>query len=165
MLDGLAALNHQLWKRRGTRTAFESERFVAFHRALIERAFSMGAIQMLRFSARGNEIGYMYNFVYRGKVYFYQSGLAYSENKRVRPGFVCIGQSVTYCLGQEHLAEFHLMPGGDHYKESMATNSQEIEWLLARNTNAKIRAVDLLRSIKRRIKPVPAPAITASTED
>jgi CelD/BcsL family acetyltransferase involved in cellulose biosynthesis len=166
MLDELAALNHKVWEMRGIRTAFESERFLTFHRTLIERAFSTGAIQMLRFTAEGVRIGYMYNFVHRGKVYFYQSGLVYSENKRVRPGFVCIGKAVAYCLEQPELSEFHLMPGGDHYKESMGTNSQPIEWVLAQQTNARIRAVDVLRSIKRKIRPVskPAAAVAASEE-
>jgi hypothetical protein len=153
MLEQLSALNRKVWKMRAMYTAFESERFMAFHRALISRAFSEGMIQMLRISA-GAEIGYMYNFVYRGRVYFYQSGFAYSEDKRLRPGVVCIGKAITYCLEQPQLSEFHLMPGGDHYKQSMSTNSQRVEWLLAQKTTTRIRAVDLLRSIKRKVKPL-----------
>ena len=32
--------------------------------------------------------------VYRGDVYFYQSGFSYSSNKRIRPGVVAITRTI-----------------------------------------------------------------------
>jgi hypothetical protein len=89
--------------------------------------------------------------IYRGKVYFYQSGLAYSTNKRVRPGFVCLARTIQYCVEQPGLEEFHLMAGGDHYKEPMSTGRQELEWIVLQKANLKNKAIRTLRHWKRRL--------------
>ena len=89
--------------------------------------------------------------IYRGKVYFYQSGLAYNADKRVRPGFVCIARTIHYCLEQPNLEEFQLMAGGDHYKEPMSTNRQELEWIVVQNSNLKNAAISLFRNWKHRL--------------
>ena len=43
---------------------------------------------MLRITAGGRIIGYLYNFVHAGHVYNYQSGFAYEDDPVVKPGFV-----------------------------------------------------------------------------
>ena len=95
----------------------------------------------------------LYNFVHRGRVYFYQSGFVYSANKRVTPGFVALACTIHRCLESPDLQEFHFMPGGDHYKEPMATDRQELEWLVFRRRNLKNFVIRLLREGKRRLSP------------
>jgi len=76
--DEMRELHQTTWKARGEPGAFASARRLAFHRALMRRAFARGAIQMLRVTAGEEIVGVLYNFVQKGKVYFFQSGFNYS---------------------------------------------------------------------------------------
>ena len=154
--EDLAELHTKSWKDRNEAGAFASAMFRAFHQALIRRA--IGGIQLARVTSATGPIGLLYNMVYRGKVYFYQSGLVYSTNKRVRPGFVTLARTIHYCLDHPELEEFHFMPGSDHYKEPMSTNRQELEWIVFQKRNWKNEAIRLLRRLKRRLRPAQAPA-------
>ncbi|MBV8131930.1 MAG: GNAT family N-acetyltransferase, partial [Alphaproteobacteria bacterium] len=58
----LKALHCASWERRGKRHAFAGEFFEPFHRLLIERSFAGGGTQLLRATAGGRIIGYLYNF-------------------------------------------------------------------------------------------------------
>ena len=77
--DGLHAANQELSRDRS------SERFL---RALIDRGFSKGVIDILRITAGGHELGYLYNFVYRDRVSNYQSGFQFGPDGRYKPGLV-----------------------------------------------------------------------------
>ena len=88
--------------------------------------------------------------VYRGNVYFYQSGFSYSSNKRIRPGFVAITRTILHCLEQPELRAFHLMAGGDHYKAPLSTDRQLLEWIVFRKRSCKNSVIKWLRRNKAR---------------
>jgi CelD/BcsL family acetyltransferase involved in cellulose biosynthesis len=150
-LDALAALHTRSWQDRNETGAFASPVFRAFHQALIRRCIDSGFIQLARVQSSSAPVGILYNMIYRGKVYYYQSGLVYSTNKRVRPGFVTLARVIQHCLTNSELDEFHFMPGSDHYKEPMSTNRQELEWVVFQRRNLKNAAMRGLRAIKRRL--------------
>lgn len=151
MLHDLVELHTTTWRDRGQPGAFASPVFRAFHESLIRRCIPIHGIQLLRVQASTAPVGILYNVVHRGKVYFYQSGLAYSTNKRVRPGFVCLARAIHYCLDQPSLEEFNFMAGGDHYKEPMSTDHQELEWIVLRDSTLKNKVISWLRKWKRRL--------------
>jgi CelD/BcsL family acetyltransferase involved in cellulose biosynthesis len=91
----MKALHSESWQRRGKSHAFTSPFFEAFHRLLINRTFADGGTQMLRASAGGRVLGYLYNFRLGQRVYAYQSGFA-DGNQRERPGMV------THALAIQH---------------------------------------------------------------
>src|ERR1039458_1951517 len=82
-LEELIELHQRSWNLRGKPGSFASKRFTEFQRALIGCTFDSGGTQVLRVSA-GDVIGLLYIFMYRGKAYFYQSGVHYSSDKRLR---------------------------------------------------------------------------------
>ena len=98
MLNDLAELNQRRWSGQGSASAFASPRFLAFHHNLIRKCFSAGAIQLLRVSAGAQTVGVLYNFVYRGKVYFYQCGFHYTGDRRLSPGRVTLAMAIQYSL-------------------------------------------------------------------
>jgi CelD/BcsL family acetyltransferase involved in cellulose biosynthesis len=77
--------------------------------------FPRGAIQVLR--AEG--VGVLYNFVDRGRVYFYQSGFHYSPDNRLKPGLVMHYLAVEHCLSNPELAEYDFLAGDSQYKRSL----------------------------------------------
>jgi hypothetical protein len=74
-LDHLALLSnlHQsAWLNRGKRGAFASQKFVAFHRGLVSYGFEKGLVHLLRATAGEQVFGVLYNFFFRGRVYYYR---------------------------------------------------------------------------------------------
>jgi len=126
-LDELADLHQQSWTGRGQPGVFASKRFFAFHRMLIESAFDTGNILMLRVSAGTGTIGILYNFVWRGKVLFYQSGFKYEPERRTKPGLLTFALAVQYCAGRGY-SEFDFLAGGEHYKRDLSTASRDLFW-------------------------------------
>lgn len=150
MLDFLAALHHRRWSSRGLPGAFASERFLHFHRSLIRRCFDQGFIQLLKVAAGEEAIGTLYNFVYQGKVYFYQSGFRYSDDKRLSPGTVTLFSAIQYCI-DSGLDEFDFLAGDDFYKRSLSTDSRTLIWAVFRRPGLKSSIIDCLRRTKGRL--------------
>jgi Acetyltransferase (GNAT) domain len=82
----LKELHVRSWGRRGQRHAFVEPYFETFHRALIEREFARGAIQLLRVTVADRAIGYLYNFRHGGRISAYQSGFDTGDRSQRRFG-------------------------------------------------------------------------------
>jgi CelD/BcsL family acetyltransferase involved in cellulose biosynthesis len=124
-LSALRDFHGRTWAQRGVQSGFCHSAMVQdFHEVLIDQAFARGEIQMLRVAAGDTDLGYLYNFVHRGRVVFYQSGFNYGVlAKQDRPGLVCHTQAVEHNvqLGQQ-LYDF---AAGDYrYKASLATHCE-----------------------------------------
>jgi CelD/BcsL family acetyltransferase involved in cellulose biosynthesis len=148
MLSELESLHQKHWSMRGKLGSFSSEKFRNFHKELIHRMFPMGAIQILQVQAGSSTIGILYNFVYAGKVYHYQSGFNYTD-KRLSPGLVTISCAVQYCLDLG-LDEFDFLAGDYQYKRVLGVNYRDLVWTVFRRTNLKMRTLDFMREAKRR---------------
>lgn len=124
-LSALRALHAQKWEERGEASAFVNSKVAEqFHDLLIEEAFARGEIQMLRISVGDTELGYLYNFVHRGRVVFYQSGFRTGLlDKQDRPGLVCHALAVEHnARNGQHTYDF---TAGDYrYKSSLATGRE-----------------------------------------
>jgi hypothetical protein len=148
MLDQLAELHQRSWTARGEPGVFSSPRFTEFHRRLIERAFPGGEIQLLRVQTPRRVIGVLYNFVYRSKVYFYQSGFEYAADNRLKPGLVAHYHAVQYGLAQGY-QEYDFLAGDSRYKRSLATHHWHLEWVVIERATPATVIVRLLRRVRR----------------
>jgi CelD/BcsL family acetyltransferase involved in cellulose biosynthesis len=150
MFDELVALHRRSWKERGEEGAFLP--FVlAFHRSLIERRFASGEIQVARARAGEATIGCLYNFVWQGNVSFYQSGLTYETDSKLKPGLVC------HALAIEHAARgghrwYDFLAGVSRYKQSLATDARSLVWLRAQKPRLQFRIEDLARDVRDRVR-------------
>ena len=71
-LDELARLHQATWVGRGQAGAFANPFFRAFHTALV--ASGSEHVQLARLRVGDRPVGYLYNFIHRGRAYNYQSG-------------------------------------------------------------------------------------------
>lgn len=128
-LARLAELHQQYWTGRGRPGAFANADFLAFHHALIERAFPSAGIDLLRVSAGEQAIGYLYNFRYRGSVYAYQSGFDYSAaDSQRKPGLTCHHLAIEQYLA-EGADRYDFLAGDARYKASLASGAVPLYWL------------------------------------
>ncbi len=132
----LGQLHNARWRREGIVGAFESADWLRFHERVIQRAFPQGGIQLLRIAAGETDVGYLYNFRWRGSVAMIQSGLVESVDNAHRPGYVC------HLLAMAHNAaqcavEYDFLGGEADYKRVLGTRA-------TMQTNIRLQRKDVL---------------------
>jgi CelD/BcsL family acetyltransferase involved in cellulose biosynthesis len=152
----LKELHVRSWRRRGQRHAFSEPYFEIFHRALIQRTFARGSVQLLRVTVANRPIGYLYNFRHAGRIYAYQSGFDDADRKR-RPG------AVSHALAIAHNAAagattYDFLAGENQLKTSFATDRYALAWQVIRFPLLKYRLESAARRAKQRwLRPAPPP--------
>lgn len=127
-LDGLIALHEATWRRRGKPGAFASPFLRRFHAGLVARTLAAGQLDMLRFTAAGRVIGYLYNFRGGGTVYAYQSGLEHiPDDPQRKPGLTCHTLAIAAAL-REGDGVYDFLGGDDRYKQSLASGAATLCW-------------------------------------
>jgi CelD/BcsL family acetyltransferase involved in cellulose biosynthesis len=150
-LDGLKGLHQQYWIARGQPGSFSDPFFERFHRDLINTSFAAGVIQMLRIAAGSTVVGYLYNFVYRGTVSNYQSGLCYDGDAALKPGMVAHVLAVNYNV-RARLETYEFLAGDQQYKRSLATDEKRMYWLVGQKRRAKYLIEDATNRLVRRLR-------------
>jgi CelD/BcsL family acetyltransferase involved in cellulose biosynthesis len=155
-LEGLKTLHQAYWIERGHPGAFANRFFERFHRRLVHDAFNRGEIQLLVVDAGSQRLGYIYNFVYRGRVYNYQSGFNYRlcENHN-RPGLVAHARAIecNAALGND---VYDFLAGDVEYKQALGTAAGTMSWWVVQRDRLRFRLEDAARSVYARLRRPPA---------
>jgi CelD/BcsL family acetyltransferase involved in cellulose biosynthesis len=147
--EAMKDLHIASWQRRRRRHAFSTPHFERFHRALIERTFAQGGIQLLKIAAGAEAIGYLYNFCRSGIVYAYQSG--FDDGQRgLSPGVVSHALAIAHnAASGARLYDF--LAGANRLKESFSTMRYTLVWQVLRRPRLDHRLRAAARSIRRGI--------------
>lgn len=138
-LERLRELHQDYWRARGRPGSFARPDFGAFHERLIEREFGAGVVQLLRLTAGGTELGYLYNYVYRGRVYSYQSGFRYAEgNSHYRPGLVAHALAIEHNAARG-LDAYDFLAGDSEFKRRLASREEPLGWIVIQRPRLKLR--------------------------
>ncbi|MBE7478452.1 MAG: GNAT family N-acetyltransferase [Polyangiaceae bacterium] len=147
----LVELHQRAWNARGQPGAFSDPWFLGFHRELIERRLPHGEIQLMRVRSARATIGCLYNFVWQGRVLFYQSGLASEEDPRKKPGYVCHARAVSFNARAGH--DVYDFLGGDaRYKQNLATGSTTLIWARVQRPLMRFALEQRLRDLHRALR-------------
>lgn len=179
--EQLVGLHQAHWQQRGQAGAFGPEVLLAFHRRLVHDAGASGAavcdpsseaadspVELLRVSAGPQVLAYLYNFVHRGRVYFYQAGMDYSlAGKLARPGYVAQLMAIEH-YARRGLAVYDFMMGESRYKQDLATDHSRMSSLVLRPPAWRFKLEEGLRSWRSRALQAsttpPSEPINAPTE-
>ena len=143
----LVDLHGVAWTKRSKVGAFSTAYLFQFHRQLIQRRFAYDEIQLLRIKCGNNTIGCLYNFVYKNNVYFYQSGINYNLNKRLKPGLVAHVEAIRYnATAGRKIYDF--LGGGSRYKMSLATHHNRLVWIRLQKPLLKFKIESALKMLK-----------------
>ena len=141
----LVALHQESWRLRGERGAFADPWFERFHRELI--AQRTGEAELVRVRAHGRTVGCLYNFRYRGRVQFYQSGLAAFTDPHIKPGLVCHAAAISNAAARgDDVYDF--LGGDGRYKQNLATGMTTLRWLRIQQRRMRFTIEDRLRDWK-----------------
>ncbi|HME21702.1 MAG TPA: GNAT family N-acetyltransferase [Acetobacteraceae bacterium] len=147
-LDGLKNLHQSYWNSRGEPGAFSYPFFERFQLRLIQTCLGHGTVEVLKISAGADAIGYVYNLVYHGHVYQYQTGFLYESDPRLKPGLV------SHCLCiDRHLDEgskvYDFMAGEARYKSNLGEPGPDMLYLLAERPTWPLQLEGALHGVKR----------------
>jgi len=159
LLDQLMVLHRARFKREGRTSGFDSDFSLRFHRRLIKHQFSKGAIQLLKVEAGNQVLGYLYNYVFCGRVHFIQGGLIESKDNKLRPGLVCHVEAIEFSLAS-NLTRYDFLAGDERYKASLATGKEDFNlvswvrlqrprWYFSLERRGLMATKSLLGSLKR----------------
>lgn len=149
--NALKELHQRYWRDKGQSGAFTNDFFERFHRDLIRDQFAAGTIQLIAVRAGPEVIGYLYNFLYRDHVYSYQSGLAYGDDPKLKPGLVAHCRAIERNLSEGRKI-YDFLGGESQYKRSLGNHATELTWLVLQRNRLKFRVEDLLRLGKRHLE-------------
>ncbi|MFH0994397.1 MAG: GNAT family N-acetyltransferase [Pseudomonadota bacterium] len=143
----LVALHESTWTNKSKEGAFSSDYLFQFHKQLIQNRFQYNEIQLLRIKCDGNTIGCLYNFVYKNNVYFYQSGINYHLDKRLKPGYLTHVEAIRFNTVAGHKT-YDFLGGNNRYKMSLATHHNQLIWVKVQKPLLKFRIENALRKLK-----------------
>lgn len=144
------ALHQARWAARGRPGAFAYPFYIRFHELVIRINLPLGAVELVRARAGDQAIGYLYNFIHRGRVSYYFSGFAYEADNRLKPGLV----THSLCIAR-HLAAGHdvydFMGGAERYKTSLGQAGPDLIGVVIEQPLPLVRVEAMLRRFKQRI--------------
>ena len=149
--DALKNLHVRRWEERSTDHAF-NKRWEKFHRKIIRQRFLHGEIQLIKIANEQQEIAYLFNYVWRKRVYVLQMGFNYSKNKRLKPGYLAHAMAVVYNR-DNGMSVYDFMHGYSRYKKSLSNMSETLTWCVFQRSRVKFKlediAVRLIRTFRR----------------
>ena len=151
-LEELARLHAFRWQSKGETGSFASLPYMDFHCRLISRLWSTQAIDLIRVSAGDSVIGYLYNFRINGKVYFFQSGLAYETDPKLKPGLVTHSQAIEH-YRTTGMREYDFLAGDAQYKRSLAKQHRTLYWTAIYRDRVWMRLLLWIRRFEAKFLP------------
>lgn len=143
----LIGLHADTWTNRRQEGAFSSDYLLQFHKQLIQSRFAYDEIQLIRIKCGQNTLGCLYNFVYKHNVYFYQSGINYNLDKRLKPGLVAHVEAIRHNALAGHRT-YDFLAGDSRYKMSLATHHNRLIWMRLQKPLLKFRIENALKTFK-----------------
>jgi CelD/BcsL family acetyltransferase involved in cellulose biosynthesis len=150
-MDGLKSLHAKRWEARGKPGAFANPLWERFHRALIEKRFDKGEIQLLRVSNARTNIGYEYNLVWRRQILVMQTGFGISADRRLQPGYVVHAMAVAHNRSKG-MVLYDFMHGDSLYKRILCNQSQEMRWVIFQRRRLKFALEKIAVAAVRRYR-------------
>ncbi len=147
----LLELHNIAWQARGKEGAFAFQEILDFHLRMVPRAIVGGDVQLLRISAGDTILGVLYNFVWRGRVSSYQSGFAFSERNKLKPGLVCHTLAVKHCM-EAGLSTYDFLAGNHRYKAQLSTDQGLMRWVRFERRTTKMGVLQQAREARNTLR-------------
>ena len=133
----------------GRQSGYLNPNFVAFHERLIPAAFQQGNLDLVKVTAGGVLLAYMYFFVYRKMVLFYLSAINYTGFGKGQPGlianYLCIRK-----FSDQGMDKYDFLAGDSLYKRVLATDTATMRFFNYRKRSLKMEAAERYLGWKHR---------------
>ena len=151
IFEELVVLHQGRWRSMGCDGAFSNEYVYKFHKRLIQSRFPFGEIQLLRVRVGRQTVGCLYNFVFNGRVLFYQGGLSLGNDRRMKPGWLCHCEAIRHSV-REGYEIYDFLAGESQYKYSLSTHENRIIWAKVQKSLLRFELERQALSVKRSMR-------------
>lgn len=149
--DGLKALHTERWELKGGLGSFANPLWEKFHRALIKTRFAHGEVQLLRVNNTNGTMGYLYNCIWRNRVYVLQTGFKMSDDKHLMPGYVVHVIAIAHNK-QKGMEVYDLLHGDSLYKKILCNQNQVLYWSVMQRKRLKFVIEDGARQLVTKLR-------------
>lgn len=142
----LAYLHNFAWRQRKITGAFENQAFLDFHLSLIKNTFQQKKIHLVKIKGETDILGYFYLFDQNDIISYYQSGILYQTDQRIKPGLLAHATLIQHFL-DEKKSFYDFMAGNLPYKEALGKKHETLYWI-----EANVTIIDKIRSIPSKLR-------------
>lgn len=144
----MADLHRERWQHTPEKSGFSNACFVDFHTALLAPGCANGVVEFSVLHVGDRFLGGLYNFVYRGCVYFYLSCLVRERDAVLKPGLLLHSYAIEHYL--QSGCEFYDFMGGDsQYKRSLGSKHCDLKTVYLQRERGILKIEQGLKQIKR----------------
>jgi len=149
-LEDIAKGHRDKWKNTPSGSGFDNHHFTSFHHDMVKHEIDNNTADILVLLGGKEVLGYLYNFCYQKKVYFYLSNIKQHANNKIKIGLLM------HTLAMEHYAKkgfeiYDFLAGDARYKKSLSSKTYEMGYVCYYRPTLYLKFENSLRKIKQRI--------------
>ena len=118
LYNDIAAIHIERWGNTTEGSGFSNKAFVDFHHQLVNNDKS-STVQVVVLLLDKVPIGYLINYIYNEKVYFYLSALKSFSNNKIKIGLTLHEKAIDY-YAREGIKSYDFLGGEARYKDSLS---------------------------------------------
>jgi len=122
LYKAIAKVHIERWSNTKEGSGFSNETFIAFHNQLVGNA---NVVEVAVLSLNNKAIGYLVNFIYKKKVYFYLSALTKFDNNKIKVGLTLHEKAIDY-YAKQGMTSYDFLGGEARYKQSLSNKCYEL---------------------------------------
>ncbi len=148
LLPDIAFFHIKKWGQSTEGSGFENTLFVEFHKELINHDKAEAHVVML--SLNNEPIGYLLNYIYKNKVYFYLSALSSDFDSKHKIGLLLHVKAINYyhSIGA---SQYDFLGGDMQYKRSLAKGTYPLKLAVCYQPRLLLTVEKLLKKIKAKL--------------
>ncbi|MDB1123705.1 GNAT family N-acetyltransferase [Vibrio algarum] len=141
------------WGSKIQGSGFANEKFVQFHKKLIEKGITDGSVELYHIKAGDETIAIMHYFISENCVYFYLCAINYSHSgAHYKPGMVAHYLIIEQLIKRKMRA-YDFMGGVARYKSILSNNKGTLAVYQFEHKSSVLSIENKLRELKTKIKP------------
>ncbi|MCP4988804.1 MAG: GNAT family N-acetyltransferase [Colwellia sp.] len=121
----IASIHIDKWQTTNEGSGFSNSVFESFHKSIALHNTNE-IVQVAVLMLNEEELGYLVNFVYNNKVYFYLSALQQSPDNKIKIGLTLHSEAIRY-YAEKGIESYDFLGGDARYKQSLSNQKYGLE--------------------------------------
>jgi hypothetical protein len=151
-LENIAKIHINRWDKTNEGSGFTNPSFQKFHR-LITSDKGHGIAEVSVLSLNKKPIGYLLNYIYKNKVYFYLSALTTFEENKIKVGMTLHTKAIQHYI-DIGIYNYDFLGGDARYKKSLSNNKYILSLGCFQRNHFLLRLESEFRDYKSKLKGV-----------
>jgi len=122
LYEDIAKIHIERWGNTEEGSGFSNKAFIAFHQQLVNTA---NTVQIAVLSLNDIPIGYLINFIYKQRAYFYLSALTSFNNNKIKVGLTLHEKTIDFYV-KKGIKSYDFLGGEARYKRSLSNKRYEL---------------------------------------